>query len=224
MLTLKSKFSEFIELCRKAGACADAGEAIPVMEYANKGNGMKADGTCVDGFKLYLDDPKFPEGWAEWVLDKVGKEMDDKCRAFFIAKLKDPITCLKLVYRCPFLSEAEVLLLKSKYEGQGEDIAKAVICCDAIQKSRAFNLVRVEAVTTCKSITEAKSLIEAKTDVVTTVSADTAVKSSDELKKILEAERTKITLATNEVMRSQGFVDGNGNGSVSVFESWLEGA
>ena len=62
MLTLESKFSEFIELCRKAGACADAGEAIPVMEYANKGNGMKADGTCADGFKLYLDDPKFPEG------------------------------------------------------------------------------------------------------------------------------------------------------------------
>ena len=223
MLTLKSPFKDFIELCRKAGACSDKGEAIPVMEYANKGNGMKADGTCVDGFKLYLDDPKFPEGWAEWVLEKVGKEMDDKCRAFFIAKLKDPITCLKLVYRCPFLSEAEKLLLRAKYEGQSADIAKAVICCDAIAKSREFNAVRVEAVTTCKSITEAKSLIEAKTDVVTTVSADSAVKSSEEIKKILESERTKVTIATNEVMKGQGFVDEKGVGSVSVFEVWLGG-
>jgi hypothetical protein len=157
------------------------------------------------------------------VLEKVGKEMDEKCRAFFIAKLKDPMVCLKLAFRCPFLSEAEVLLLKSKYEGQGEDIAKAIICLDAIVKNREFNLVRIEAVTTCKSVTEAKSLIESKTDVVTTVSADSAVKSADEIKKILETERTKVTLATQEVMKSQGFVDGNGNGSVSVFESWLEG-
>ena len=224
MLTLESKFSEFIALCVKNGACSDKGEAVPVMEEADKGVGMPVAGTCAEGFTLYRDNEKFPSAWAEWVLEKVGKEMDEKCRAFFIAKLKDPITCLKLVYRCPFLSEAEVLLLKSKYEGQGEDIAKAVICCDAIQKSRAFNAVRVEAVTTCKSVTKAKSLIEAKTDVVTTVSADSAVKSANEIKKILETERTKVTLATQEVMKSQGFVDEKGNGSVSVFEAWLGGA
>jgi len=223
MLTLESKFAEFIALCVKNGACANTGEAIPVMEKADTGVGMPKGGTCAEGFALYRDGKEFPESWSPWVLEKVGKELDEKCRAFFIAKLKDPITCLKLVYRCPFLSEAEVLLLKSKYEGQGEDIAKAVICCDAIQKSRAFNAVRVEAVTTCKSVTKAKSLIEAKTDVVTTVSADSAVKSANEIKKILETERTKVTLATQEVMKSQGFVDEKGNGSVSVFEAWLGG-
>lgn len=224
MLTLESKFSEFIELCRKAGACADEGEAIPVMEDANKGNGMTAGGTCADGFALYRDGKEFPESWAEWVLEKVGKEMDEKCRAIIIEKIKDPMTCLRLAYKCQFLSETEIGLLRAKYEGQGEEIAKAIICLDAIVKSREFNTVRVEAVTTCKSVTEAKSLIETKTDVVTTVSADSAVKSADEIKKILEVERTKVTLATNEVMRSQGFVDEKGSGSVSVFESWLEGA
>jgi len=223
MLTLESKFAEFIALCVKNGACANTGEAIPVMEKADTGVGMPKGGTCAEGFALYRDGKEFPESWAEWVLEKVGKEMDEKCRTFFIAKLKDPKVCLKLAYRCPFLSETEKALLREKYEGQGEEIAKAVICLDAIVKSREFNAVRVEAVTTCKSVTEAKSLIELKTDVVTSVSADSAVKSADEIKKILEAERTKVTLATNEVMRSQGFVDGNGNGSVSVFESWLEG-
>lgn len=224
MLTLDSKFSEFIALCVNNGACANTGEAIPVMEKADTGVGMPKGGTCAEGFALYRDGKEFPESWSPWVLEKVGKEMDEKCRAFFIAKIKDPMMCLKLYYECAFFSEAEKLLLRAKYEGQGEDVAKAVICCDAIVKSREFNAVRVEAVTTCKSITEAKSLIEAKTDVVTTVSADSAVKSADEIKNILEPERTKVTLATNEVMKSQGFVDGNGNGSVSVFESWLEGA
>ena len=224
MLTLESKFAEFIALCVKNGACSDKGEAIPVMEEANKGVGMPVAGTCAEGFTLYRDNEKFPSAWAEWVLEKVGKEMDEKCRAFFISKLKDPMVCLKLAYKCPFFSEGEKSLLRSKYEGQGADIAKAVICIEAIQKSRAFNAVRVEAVTSCKSVTEAKSLIEAKTDVVTTVSADSAVKSADEIKKILESERTKITLATNEVMKSQGFVDEKGHGSVSVFEAWLGGA
>jgi hypothetical protein len=129
--------------------------------------------------------------------------------------------CLKLSLKCPFLTEDESTLLKAKYEGQGEEIAKAVICLDAIQKSREFNAVRVEAVTTCKSVTEAKSLIETKTDVVTTVSVDSSVKSAEELKKILESDRAKVTLATNEVMRSQGFVDGKGEGSVSAFEEWF---
>ena len=118
MLTLESKFSEFIELCRKAGACSDKGEAIPVMEYANKGNGMKADGTCADGFKLYLDDPKFPEGWAEWVLDKVGKELDEECRKFFIDKIKNEMVSLQIRKSCDFLTTAEHSVLLSKYEGK----------------------------------------------------------------------------------------------------------
>jgi hypothetical protein len=223
MLTLESKFAEFISLCVKNGACSDKGEAVPVMEEADKGVGMPVAGSCAEGFALYRDNEKFPSAWASWVLDKVGKEMDEKCRAFFISKLKDPMVCLKLAYKCPFLSVEEIGLLRAKYEGQGEDVAKAVICCDAIVKSREFNAVRVAAVTTCKSVTEAKALIELKTDVVTTVSADSAVKSSGELKEILESERTKVTLATNEVMRGQGFVDENGNGSVSVFEAWLGG-
>jgi hypothetical protein len=117
MLTLDSKFSEFIDLCRKAGACADEGEAIPVMEAANKGEGMPAEGTCADGFKLYLEG-KFPEGWASWVLNTVGKEMDDKCRQFFIDKIKEPMSSLQLRTSCDFLTTAEHNLLLSKYQGK----------------------------------------------------------------------------------------------------------
>lgn len=218
MLTLESKFADYIGILKAAGACEE------VMSFHDKMLAENPKLTVGDVYKVFQADTTFQDAWCAWAMQLIGKDLGDDVRAIIIEKIKDPMTCLRLAYKCPFLSEDEVLLLKAKYEGQGEEIAKAVICLDAIVKSREFNAVRVAAVTTCKSVTEAKALIESKTDVVTTVSADSAVKSADEIKKILETERTKVTLATNEVMRSQGFVDGNGNGSVSAFESWLEGA
>jgi hypothetical protein len=217
MLTLKSKFADYIGILKAAGACEE------VMSFHDKMLAEKPDLTVGDVYKVFQADPKFEDAWCAWAMQLIGKDLGEDVRAIIIEKIKDPMTCLRLAYKCQFLSETEIGLLKAKYEGQGEEIAKAVICLDAIVKSREFNAVRVEAVTTCKSVTEAKSLIELKTDVVTTVSADSAVKSADEIKKILEAERTKVTLATNEVMRSQGFVNADGIGSVSIFESWLEG-
>jgi hypothetical protein len=217
MLTLKSKFADYIGILKAAGACEE------VMSFHDKMLAEKPKLTVGDVYAVFKADPKFEDAWCAWAMQLIGKELGEDVRAIIIEKIKDPMTCLRLAYKCPFLSAAEIALLKAKYEGQGKDVARAVICLDSIVKSREFNAVRVEAVTTCKSVTEAKSLIELKTDVVTSVSADSAVKSADEIKKILEAERTKVTLATNEVMRSQGFVDEKGNGSVSVFESWLEG-
>ncbi len=218
MLTLESKFADYIGILKAAGACEE------VMSFHDKMLAENPKLTVGDVYKVFQADTTFQDAWCAWAMQLIGKDLGEDVRAIIIEKIKDPMTCLRLAYKCPFLSEDEVLLLKAKYEGQGDDVAKAVICLDAIVKSREFNAVRVEAVTTCKSITEAKTLIKAKTDVVTTVSADSAVKSADEIKKILETDRTKVTLATNEVMRSQGFVDEKGNGSVSAFESWLEGA
>jgi hypothetical protein len=217
MLTLKSKFSDYVEALRKAGACADV---VAIHDEMLKKN---PDLTVGDVYKGFSDDPNFEDGWAYWVLELMGKELDVKIREIAINKIKDPFMCLRLAYQCPYFSESEILLLKSKYDAENADIAKAIICLDAIVKSREFNLVRAEAVTTCKSVTEAKTLIETKIGVATTISADSVEKSPDAIKTALETERTKITLATNEVMRSQGFVDEKGSGSVSVFESWLEG-
>jgi len=215
MLTLDSKFADYIGVLKAAGACGE------VMEFHDKMLDEKPDLTVGDVYKVFQADTTFQDAWCEWAMRLIGKDLGEDVRAIIIDKIKTPMTCLRLAYKCPFLSAAEIALLKAKYEGQGEEIAKAVICLDAIVKSREFNAVRGEAVTTCKSVTETKSLIELKTDVVTSVSADSAVKSADEIKKILEAERTKVTLATNEVMRSQGFVDGKGEGSVSAFEEWF---
>lgn len=137
MLTLESKFAEFIALCVKNGACANTGEAIPVMEKADTGVGMPKGGTCAEGFALYRDGKEFPASWAEWVLEKVGKEMDEKCRAFFIAKLKEPMSCLQLLTRCDFFTENEVVLLKGKYTGKlptaEKEIRDGIISISAVK-------------------------------------------------------------------------------------------
>jgi hypothetical protein len=86
-----------------------------------------------------------------------------------------------------------------------EEITKLLLCRAAIDKHRAFNQARVESLATAKSVTEAKALIESKTGVATTISADSAVKTTDDIKKILEIERTKSTLEMYDILKQQGF-------------------
>ena len=204
MLTLDSKFSEYFELI-KGIACSDA-----VTPQSKIGKNK----TIGEVFAVYRDDANFNESWAAWCLETVGMELGSDIREMIINKIKSPMKCFKLSLKCPFLSEKESTLLKGKYEGD-KDVARTVICLEAIQKNREFNSVRVEAVSSCKSVTEAKTLIEA-TGVTTSLSADTAEKSSGDLKNILESERAKMTEATKQVIVEQGF------GGVAEFESWFE--
>jgi hypothetical protein len=113
----------------------------------------------------------------------------------------------------PFLARRRSLL-KGKYEGD-KDVARAVICLEAIQKNREFNAARADAVTSCKTVSEAKTLIESA-GYTTALSVDTAEKSSDDLKNTLEIERAKITEATKQVIVEQGF------GGVAEFYAWFE--
>jgi hypothetical protein len=216
MLTLKSKFSDYIEVLRKAGACE------PVVAIHDDMVKKTPNLTVGEVYKTFSDDPNFNEGWAYWVLDLMGKELDVKIREIAINKIKDPMSCFKLLMKCDFLTTDERIILQGKYDDQNTDIAKALICLKAIQKRIDFNKARVEAYTTCASVSDAKTLLESKTGVATTISADSALKSPDAIKSTLESERTKVTIATNLVMQSQGFVDVNGVGSVGVFMDWYE--
>jgi hypothetical protein len=204
MLTLKSKFADYFNLI-KGIACEDA--VAPQSK-------IKPDLTIGEVFAGYRDDPNFNEGWAVWCLETMGLELGPEIREMIINKIKSPLRCFKLSLKCPFLSEKESALLKGKYEGD-KDVARAVICLEAIQKNREFNAARADAVTSCKTVSEAKTLIESA-GYTTALSVDTAEKSSDDLKNTLEIERAKITEATKQVIVEQGF------GGVAEFESWFE--
>jgi hypothetical protein len=112
MLTLKSKFSDYIEVLRKAGACE------PVVAIHDDMVKKTPNLTVGEVYKTFSDDPNFNEGWAYWVLDLMGKELDVKIREIAINKIKDPMFCLQLLTKCDFLTEAEHTLLKSKYAGK----------------------------------------------------------------------------------------------------------
>jgi len=204
MLTLDSKFSEYFDLI-KGIACSDA------VEPQSK---IKAGATIGEVFAGYRDDPNFNEGWAVWCLETMGLELGSDIREMIINKIKSPMKCFKLSLKCPFLSEKESTLLKGKYEGD-KDVARALVCLEAIQKNREFNVVRADAVTSCKTVLEAKTLIESA-GYTTALSVDTAEKSSNDLKKALEIERAKITEATKQVIVGQGF------GGVAEFYAWFE--
>ena len=204
MLTLESKFADYFNLI-KGIACEDA--VAPQSKIA-------PDKTIGEVFAEYRDDPNFEDGWGAWCLEEMGKELGSDIRLMIINKIKSPLKCFKLFLKCPFLSEKEITLLKGKYEGD-KDVARAVICLEAIQKNRDFNTVRVSSISTCKTVLEAKALIESA-GYTTALSVDTAGKSSDDLKNTLEIERAKITEATKQVIVGQGF------GGVAEFYAWFE--
>lgn len=86
-----------------------------------------------------------------------------------------------------------------------KDIDRLLICREIIDKHRAFNAARIEALSTSKSVEEAKTIIESKIGVATTITTDSAAKSTNDIKSILEDERTKYTLEMYDILRQQGF-------------------
>jgi len=95
-----------------------------------------------------------------------------------------------------------------------EDIDKILICREAIDKHRAFNQARAKSLTVATSVDEAKALIELKIGVATTITADSALKSTQDIKNILEEERTKSTLEMYATLKEQGFED------YTAFSNW----
>jgi hypothetical protein len=111
MLTLESKFSDYFKLVMSI-ACSDA-----VKQY--EGIVTKDDTlTIAQVFKDFNDDPNLNEGWCEWALCTVGKELGEDVRTMIINRIKDPMMCLQLLTKCDFLTEAEHTLLKAKYAGK----------------------------------------------------------------------------------------------------------
>lgn len=213
MLTLESKYSEFIQLVIQAGACVDESKttsAPPVMEKKNEELGGT---TILEGIKQYLSDDSMPEEWMSFVFTRLGKDLDVEVRKMFLLKVKNPKICVGILTNCFYLSEDEIIYIKSKLD------EKILICLTAIEKHRAFNMARVGALETAKSVYEAKAMIELKLDVATTIVSDDSVKSPQDIKEILEAERTKSNLEMNEVLRQNGYIDKDGKGSIEMFYS-----
>jgi len=112
MLTLKSKFSEFIDLCTKLGACEEADV------WMKKELALNKEITLGDLLKRYLVDDKGSEGWAPWIIIKAKAEIGSDVVDMFISKIKDPMSAMQLYLKCDSLTTTSDALLVAKYEGK----------------------------------------------------------------------------------------------------------
>ena len=113
MLTLESKFSDYLKLSSGAGACEEAvaQHTEIVKKYPDK--------TIGDVFKEFEQDPDLPEGWCVWCLETLGKELDVNIRTIIIKKIKNEMTAFQLDMKCScFLTTAEKASVIAIYEGK----------------------------------------------------------------------------------------------------------
>jgi hypothetical protein len=120
MLTLDSKFSEFIDLCRKHGACEDA--------FTWMQGEIDKDKKIIFGKAMedYLADEKGDPGYASWILKVAGNELDEEIRKGFIAKIKDPMDAMRIHLDCAFLTDEEDKLLETKFIKDGKHLLPTV--------------------------------------------------------------------------------------------------
>jgi hypothetical protein len=114
MLTLESKFSDYIKVLTGAGACES------VMEFHNAMIKKNPFLTVGDAYKIFFDDSSFKETWVEWALKLVGKELDTEIRKIAINKIQSPVTAKKLLSNCDFFTTEEKSLLSTLAESQTE--------------------------------------------------------------------------------------------------------
>jgi hypothetical protein len=113
MLTLKSKFSEFVDICTKAGACLEA------VEWMNKQLALNKDMTFGEAMKNFVSDEKALEGWASWNIERLGKELGSDAIDGFISKIKNEMSACQIYIKCaPVLTTAQDTTLKAVYEGK----------------------------------------------------------------------------------------------------------
>ena len=124
MITLKSTYKEFMDLCVKAGACAEGGGVAYMAKADNELGTKESPAIFADGLKLFIEDKSMKDFHTVWVLKSIGKDLDVEVRKLFISKLTNPMECAKLFIDCPYLTDEEDELLKNKFEGQLPTVEK----------------------------------------------------------------------------------------------------
>jgi hypothetical protein len=114
MLTLESKFSEFIKMFVDRGACASA--SVYTAELT-KDSGEE-DPTLAITIATYEKEPNKNDAFISWAIIKFGKEIEEKLRERYIATITDMGIAMKIYSSCDFLTTSERGVLESIYKGK----------------------------------------------------------------------------------------------------------
>ena len=112
MITMKSKFSDAFEVCRRLGACKenlDWGKAL-MEKYP--------DLLVSESLKILKEDTKAPQLWSVWIVAKGKGEIDEEVQNGFMEKITDPMTALQLLLQADYLTEKQDKYLEKIYKGK----------------------------------------------------------------------------------------------------------
>jgi len=106
--THKTPMNNILSQIQGLSACPEA--VAWVRKHANKTWGEAADDMVADA--------SFEQGWAAWVLTKMGRVDDATIIKAHIDKITDPMMAFQLYLDLDWLSDEEDKLLEAKFKGK----------------------------------------------------------------------------------------------------------
>ena len=117
MIEMKSPFSDFVNLCKTYGACADDGAGGDWVYKTGEAGGKEM--TIEQGIIAASKDSTVEGSWTVWALNCFGKELASDVRyAYIQATVTKPEEAMAIIAKLSYLETSEITLLKSLYEGK----------------------------------------------------------------------------------------------------------
>ncbi len=111
MLTLQSKFSEYLTLILGESPCAN--QLIPFGSIA-----PSQDLTVDEAFDILDKENTLPEAWIVWTFIKFGAQLGEDIRLRLLTKVVTPMTAFQMYLKIIFLTDNEDIALKTVFGGQ----------------------------------------------------------------------------------------------------------
>jgi hypothetical protein len=119
MLTLESKYSEFIDLVMGKNACTRAVDMITEVDKAREGGETLEVGlTKSIETDLKTVGSQVVNETTLWCLKTVGKELDKKVREILLNTITSPVIAMKVKTLCSYLTSEEITFLDGVYKGK----------------------------------------------------------------------------------------------------------
>lgn len=107
------KFIKTLEVFRSIEICDDA------LAWCEAQYAQDSGVTWGEVVTNYVNDPDIDGTWAAWNLSALGERFDDKLVSKFVSKISNPVQAVQIAKDLsPILSESDLLMLNTVYEGK----------------------------------------------------------------------------------------------------------
>ena len=114
MLTLKSKFSDYLALISVKSPCANQITSFDGLVKKSSLAEMSID----KAFDILDKENQVSEIWIRWTFEKFGSQLGEDIRLRLLTKITNPMTAMRLYLDVDFLTEKEDAMLKKIFDGK----------------------------------------------------------------------------------------------------------